>query len=40
MKVQACRFSQCLGPVNTLTPEGCSEAGTFGHSSNHIFRSQ
>ena len=26
--------------VNTLTLEGCSEIGAFGHSSNHISRSE
>ena len=37
MKMLACRFQQCLGFVNTLTLEGCSETGAFGHSRNHIF---
>ena len=40
IKVLPCRFQQCLGPVKTLTLEGCSKAGAFGHSSNHISRGQ
>ena len=34
------RVCQCLGAVNMLSPEGCSQTGTFWHSSNHIFPSQ
>ena len=34
-KVLPCWFKHYLGPVNTLTPEGCSETGAFRHSSNH-----
>ena len=40
IKVQPCRFQQCLGTVNTFTPKGCSKTGAFGHSSNHISQSQ
>ena len=29
-----------MGPVNPVTVERCSEKGGFGHSSNHILRSQ
>ena len=31
-------FELCLGPVNTLTVEGCSETKPFGHLSSHNFR--
>ena len=33
------RFQHCLGPVETLIPEDCSEALAFGNSSNQNFHS-
>ena len=36
IKVLPWRLRQCLGRVNTLTLEGCSEKGEFGHSGNQI----
>ena len=33
-------LQQCLIPVNTFPLEESSKTETFGHSSNHIFRSQ
>ena len=40
IKVRASRIGQCMGPVNTLIPEGCYEKEAFWHSSNQIFQSQ
>ena len=40
IKVLSCRVQQCLGPVNTLTPERCSDKGPFTHLSKNSFRSQ
>ena len=33
----SCRLLQCLGPDNTLTAEGCFEAGPAMHFSNEFF---
>ena len=30
-KVLSCRFQHCLGPVNTLITEGCSQTGPLKH---------
>ena len=39
-KSASAKFRQCMGPVTTLNLKVCSETRAFGHSSNHIFRSQ
>ena len=33
-------FQLCLGPVNSVTSKGCSQAGAFEYSRNHILRCQ
>ena len=40
IKVLPRRFQQCLGPVEKLTAEGCSEAGLFRHLRNNALRSK
>ena len=34
------KLQQCFGPLNTLISKGCSETGSLGHFSKHIFRNQ
>ena len=38
IKVLSCRLLQCLGSVNTLAAEGCSETGRAIHSTNLVFQ--
>ena len=40
IKVLLCRVLQCVGPVNTLTAEGCSETRPTMHLSIYFFRSK
>ena len=35
-----CRLLQCLGHLNTLTSEDCSETGSALHLSNYDFQSE
>ena len=36
----SCIFQLCVGPINTLTLEECSQTEPFRHLSNRVFRSQ
>ena len=40
MKIRFCILGWCLGPVNTLTAEGCLETRPAMHSNIHAFRSE
>ena len=40
IKVLSPRLPQCLGVVNTLIAEGCSETGPAKHSSNQVIWSE